>query len=96
MDDGTNISVSKLKSIKKLNEAGANVDIALVEINQKRYGLEKRTGVDFERFSKNRISGKPLILSDKDVFPKGKEEFKLGSHDLHRVLEHTKKKKKGP
>lgn len=93
IDDGKRVSVSKLKSIKIFDENGKNADKALVEINATRYGLEKRTGVDFQRFNKNRMSGKPLDLSDKDVFPEGKERFKLGSHDLARSLRHTKAKK---
>lgn len=93
LDDGKHVSVAKLKSIKIFDENNRNADKALVEINATRYGLEKRTGVDFERFSKNRMSGKPLKLDDKDVFPEGKEEFKLGSHDLSRTLRHTKAKK---
>ena len=43
------------------------------------------------------MSGKPLKLKDKDVFPEEKERFKLGSHDTHKALEHTgtiKKQKK--
>lgn len=89
VDDGKKVSVAKLKSIKIFDENGRNKDKALVEINAGKYGLEKRTGVDFQRFSKNRMSGKPLKLSDKDVFPEGKERFKLSSHDTHRVLVHT-------
>ena len=90
LDDGKHVSVAKLKSIKIFDENNRNADKALVEINATRYGLEKRTGVDFERFSKNRMSGKPLKLDDKDVFPEGKEEFKLSSKDKHNVLVHTK------
>ena len=93
LDDGKKISVAKLKSIKIFDENGRNADKALVEINATRYGLKKRTGVDFQRFSKNRMSGKSLRIDDKDVFPEGKDRFKLGSHDLSRVLRHTKTKK---
>lgn len=93
LDDGKKVSVAKLKSIKIFDENGKNADKALVEINATRYGLTKRTGVDFQRFNKNRMSGKPLKLSDKEVFPEGKERFKLGSHDLARSLRHTKPKK---
>ena len=93
-DNGKNVSVSKLKSIKVFDKEYRNADKALVEINANRYGLPKRTGVDFQRFSKNRITKKPLRLNDSAVFPKGKEEFKLGSHDLSRTLRHTKRKKK--
>lgn len=94
LDDGKHVSVAKLKSIKIFDENGRNADKALVEINATRYGLEKRTGVDFQTFDKNRMSGKPLKLEDKDVFPEDKECFKLGSHDTHNALEHTGKVKK--
>lgn len=89
LDDGRRVSVSKLKSIKIFDENGKNADKALIEINATRYGLEKRTGVDFQVFCKNRMSGKSLSIDDKKVFPEGKERFKLGSHDLARVLRHT-------
>lgn len=89
VDDGKRIKVSKLKSIKIFDENGKNADKALIEINASRYGLTQRTGVDFEKFDKNRMSGKPLTLDDKKVFPEGKERFKLGSHDLNRALIHT-------
>lgn len=101
VDDGKNVSVAKLKSIKIFDENNRNADKALVEINATRYGLERRTGVDFERFSKNRMSKQALKLSDKKVFPEDKEEFKLNSKDKHNVLVHTKaiadpkKKKRG-
>ncbi len=90
LDDGKSVSVSKLKSIKIFDDNGKNADKALVEINASRYGLKKRTGVDFQRYSKNRMSGKPLKLSDKDIFPEQKERFKLGSHDTNRTRIHTK------
>lgn len=89
LDDGKHVSVAKLKSIKIFDENGRNADKALVEINATRYGLKKRTGVDFQTFNKNRMSGKPLTVHDKKVFPENKERFKLGSHDLNRALIHT-------
>ena len=99
LDDGKKISVAKLKSIKIFDENGRNADKALVEINATRYGLKKRTGVDYQRFNKNRMSGKLLRIDDKDVFPEGKERFKLGSSDLHHTLAHTgrslEKRKRG-
>ena len=94
LDDGKKVSVAKLKSIKIFDENGKNADRALVEINATRYGLEKRTGVDFQRFDKNRYSQKKLTLSDKKVFPEQRARFKLGSHDLSRTLRHTGIKKK--
>lgn len=89
VDDGKSVTVAKLKTIKIFDENGRNADKALVEINANRYGLEERTGVDFQKFDKNRMSGKSLTLEDKEVFPEGKERFKLGSHDMHRALNHT-------
>ncbi|MCM1306500.1 MAG: hypothetical protein NC037_06555 [Bacteroides sp.] len=89
VDDGKNQTVSKLKSIKIFDENGKNADKALVEINATRYGLERRTGVDSETFSDNRMSGKRLKVSDKDVFPEEKPRAKLGSRDKSRVLRHT-------
>lgn len=81
--------MSKLKTVKKFDENGKNADPALVEINHERYGLPNRTGVDFERFDTNRMSGKPLRVDDKDVFPEDQERFILSSHDTHNVLVHT-------
>ena len=92
-DNGKSVSVAKLKSIKKFDSSGKNADRALVEINWLRYGLSKRTGVDFQKFSRNRYTKKGLNLFDKKVFPENQERFKLGSHDLSRVLKHTKVKK---
>lgn len=88
-DGERGVTVSKLKTIKKFDENGKNADSALVEINQERYGLPNRTGVDFQRFDKNRMSGRPLRLDDKDVFPEPQERFTLGSNDKHNVLKHV-------
>lgn len=94
LDDGKRVSVAKLKSIKIFDENGKNADKALIEINATRYGLTKRTGVDFQVFGTNRMSGKPLTLEDKKVFPEKQPRFSLGSHDLNRTLVHTKRKKR--
>ncbi len=88
-----NVTVAKLKTIKSFDANGKNADVHLQEINSEKYGLEKRTGVDHETFSKNRLSGKKLSIKDKEVFHSEKEEFKLTSHDLHRVLNHINKKR---
>lgn len=98
-DDGKRVKVSKLKSIKIFDENGKNADKALVEINQDKYGLKLRTGVDYQVFDKNRMSKKPLSISDKRVFPEQKERFVLSNRERDRVLIHTKqikrKKKRG-
>ena len=87
-DHGNFVSISKLKSIKK------DKDNALLEIDFKKYGLTKRTGIDYQRFDKNRMPKKPLSLSDLKVFPEGRERFKLSSHDTYKAIKHTQKKKK--
>jgi len=99
-DKDGKVTVAKVKTIKKFDENGKNADPALVEINHERYGLPERSGVDFETFDKNRMTNKPLKLSDKDVFPEQQPRGKLNSKDKHRVLIHTgqiidPKKKKG-
>lgn len=95
-EDPRGVSVAKLKSVKKFDENGKNADKALVEINHERYGLPNRTGVDFQRFDTNRMSGKPLRVEDKKVFPEGKERFTLSNNDTDRVLHHTGVKKRRP
>lgn len=94
VDDGKRVSVAKLKSIKIFDENGKNADKALVEINASRYGLEKRMGVDFQRFSKNRMSDLPLRLDDKNVFPEQKERFALSNRDRDKAVYHTGAKKR--
>ena len=91
-DRNNYVSVAKLKSIKKFDENGKNADRTLVEINATGYGLQKRTGVDFQVFNKNRMSGKPLTLSDKKVFPEEKERFTLSNRDRDKALYHSKVK----
>ncbi len=88
-DNGKSVSVAKLTSIKQFDEHGRNTDPTVLQINHSRYGLEKPTGVYYRRYSKNRMSNKYLSISDKRVFPEQKERFKLGSHDLYKVLKHT-------
>ena len=90
VDDGERVKVAKLKSIKIFDENGKNADKALVEINSERYGLKVRTGVDYQKFDKNRMSKQRLRLSDRRVFPEQKERFSLNSKDKHNVLIHTK------
>lgn len=101
IDDGERVKVAKLKSIKIFDENGKNADKALVEINSERYGLKVRTGVDYQKFDKNRMSKQRLRLSDRRVFPEQKERFTLSKRDTDKALYHTgaknrrnKKKKK--
>lgn len=93
-DTERGVTVSKLKTIKKVDELGKNADKALVELNHERYGLPNRTGVDYERFDTNRMSGKPLRVEDKAVFPEARERFTLSRKDTDRALYHTGVKKR--
>ena len=68
--------------------------LALILFSQLDKNLEKETGIDFQRFTKNRMSKKDLILSDKRVFPEDKPRFKLSLKDTHRAVIHTTPKKK--
>ena len=70
-DNQRGVTVAKLKSIKSFDSKGKNTDPDLLQINHKKYNLEKETGVYYFRFSENRLKKKPLRLSDKDVFPSG-------------------------
>ncbi len=94
IDDGERVKVAKLKSIKIFDENGKNADKALVEINSERYGLKVRTGVDYQKFDKNRMSKQRLRLSDKRVFPEQKERFTLSKRDTDKALYHTGAKKR--
>ena len=89
---GNNVTISKLKSIKKFDENGKNADPFLVEINQNYPGLTKRTGVDKWNFTRNKIKGSLLNIKDKDVF-KQTPEFRVSKNDLRKVQEHTGIKK---
>lgn len=83
-DNGKSVGVAKLKGYKSEKKG-------LLKIDHKKYGLNKETGVDYQVFSKNRMSKKKLSLKDKKVFPEGKERFKFSSHDTHKILKHTKR-----
>ena len=89
---GKNVTVSKLKSIKQFDENGKNADPYLVEINENYPGLTKRTGVDFWQYNTNRLSGKPLDITDYKIFKK-QPEFIVSGRDLSKAQIHTKIKK---
>lgn len=93
-DTHRGVAVAKLKTIKRVDENGKNADKALVEINHSRYGLPNRTGVDFQQFDTNRMSGKPLRTDDSKVFPEGKERFTLSNRDIDKARIHTGARKR--
>lgn len=82
------------KTSKRYNEKQAylnnyTVYVKISALTRTAWGLSKRTGVDYQTFNKNRMSGKPLTMKDRKVFSEGKEWFSLGSHDLARTLRHV-------
>ncbi len=89
---GNYITISKIKSIKQFDEKGKNADPYLVEINQNYPGLSKRSGVDKHLFNKNRMTHKPLSISDKKVF-NAEPEFCVSGRDLKKAQIHTGIKK---
>lgn len=95
-DNGKFVSVAKIRSAKKLDDRGKDVNKKLYVLDQKKYPLSKPSGVDYQRYSKNRMSNKNLALSDRNVFPEEKERFSLSSHDTYCVVRHTFPKKKNP
>lgn len=83
-DNGKNVEVSKIRGFndnEKNNER-------LYELDQKKYSLSKRSGVDKNVYYQRADNKKPLKLEDKQVFDNN-SSFKLSSHDLHRVIKHT-------
>ena len=60
------------------------------------YAIISKKSIVFYQKVKNRHSQREwqCVNRIKDVFPNGKEEFAFGSHDLSRVLRHTKAKNK--
>lgn len=89
---GKNVTISKIKSIKQFDENGKNADPYLVEINQNYAGLTKRSGVDKSLFDKNRMTHKPLSITDKKVF-NSEPEFCVSGRDLKKAQIHTGIKK---
>jgi len=91
------VGISKIHSIKHLDENGRNADKRLVEINQNYQGLTKRTGVDRKIYRKNRFSQKDLTVSPQNGFNEIMD-FKLSGNDRAKVLEHCgiiNKKRRG-
>lgn len=98
-DNGTNVKVSKLKSIKKFDNNGKNADPFLQEIDQSKYPkLKQRTGVDSEVFNKNRRTKQKLTLDKGNGVFDATPDFELDASDIARIKKHVKLrggKKKG-
>jgi len=88
-DNGKSVRVAKIRGYNnnpKNNER-------LMPLDQEKYKLSKKSGVDKKVYTKRADTKKPLSLKDRQVFDK-KPAFKLSSHDTHRVISHTRTDKK--
>lgn len=79
-----NVHVAKVRGF---NDNVKN-NTRLYELNQEKYSLSKKSGVDKKTYSRRADNKKQLSLLDNEVFDK-KPDFILSSHDTHRVLLHT-------
>ena len=86
-DNGKNIAVSKVKSIKKFDSQNRNADCHLLEIDINYPGLSKRTGVDRNVFRYDKQTKRKLTLNNK-VFTNF--EFELSKSDLSKVKNHVR------
>ena len=99
-DNGENVKVSKLKTIKKFDSDGNNADYYLQEIDKSKYPkLKERTGVDSQVYNKNRRTKEKLTLNKGNGVFDDKPDFELDDTDITKVKQHVKfrgtKKKKG-
>lgn len=90
-DNGTNVKVSKLKSIKKYDSDNNNADEHLCELDKTKYPkLDKRTGVDSQVYTKNRRTKQKLSLDKGNGVFDDKPDFELDSGDIARVKQHVR------
>jgi hypothetical protein len=90
-DNGENVKVSKLKTIRNEKPDGRNADPALLEIDKNKYNLENRSGVDKEVFGKDVEHNKLCLGKDNGIFDEA-EIFILDDRDLHRAMSHVVKR----
>lgn len=88
-DNGKNVGIAKIRGI---NNNSKN-DERLYKLDEKKYPLTKPSGVDKKVYTNRADNQRPLRLNDKQVFD-SKPSFKLSSHDTHRIINHTNKKRK--
>lgn len=93
-ENESDIKVAKMKTIKKINSKGENIDYFLIEIDSTKYkGLTNRTGVDSNVFSKNRVTKQNLHLGKTNGVFDDKEQFMLDDTDYEKVDRHIKNAK---
>lgn len=89
-DNGKTVGVAKIRGY---NNNPKN-EKRLAEIDQEKYKLKKRCGVDKKVYTRRADTKQLLSLKDKQVFDE-KPAFKLNNRDRRRVIRHTSKNKKG-
>lgn len=89
-DNGLYIKVVKVRGY---NENLKNND-RLFELDTEKYGLKKRSGIDYKEYSFRSDNRKLLNLEDREVFD-NYPSIRLSSHDTHKMLSHIKLHKKG-
>ncbi len=85
-DNGKNVQVSQLKSLKEETKPGK-----LVEIKNTYKGLTERTGVADRMYNKKAGTQEKLRLDDRTVFDE-KPVFELDNDDFHKVKSHVKRR----
>ena len=83
-DNGKNVEVAKIRGYNDNEENNERLYL----LNQEKYNLDKKCGIDKKIYHQRADNKKPLKLEDRQVFD-NKPSFKLSSHDTHRVIKHT-------
>ena len=92
-DNGVNVKVSKLKSIKT---DGANTNPNLYELDRSKYPkLKQRTGVHNQVFTDNRVNREKLRLGKSNGVFDDKADFELNDLDFGKVAKRIQKAKYG-
>lgn len=89
-DNGLNVKVSKLNSMKMDMKGNFIQDKHKIEIDRNYTGLTKRTVVDDKVFSKNRKTKEKLYLGKNNGVFDEMEEFIVSDYDMERIHNHVK------
>lgn len=92
-DDGQNVKVTKLASLKSFDKDGKNANPDFVEIKPSYPGLNKRTGAFNRMYGKNRVTKEPLSLGKGNGVFDERTEFVLDDEDLEKVRKNISKAK---
>ena len=89
-DNGYNIGVSKINSVKQDKFGNYIVDNKKIELQGSYSGIPKRSAVDYKVFTKNRKTKEKLSLSKGNGVFDEKEVCVLDDNDLARVVNHVR------